>query len=155
MLTQLIESTNSVLTGQEKQNFLSKIRSSGIRIEERIEVLIQKLEASSVLLPTGGNTRDDVKNRLIATFHSVRDLGGRAAHLSSKLSVEEVHDHFTLFASSIYPIAVKIIEFQATNKQGFTEGAKELRKFVIYCPLPEKNVKESFSNPANHYSVAA
>jgi len=114
MLQQLIQSTEKAISQKaEREKFISYIRKAGIRIEERAEVIFRKLEASSALLPSSGYC-DEVANRLRASFHSIRTLGGKASHTSAKIQMEEVIDHYSLFASSVYPIIVKIIEYHAT-----------------------------------------
>jgi len=114
-LNTLIEST-TVSIGQDKelQKFRGQVRSAGIRIGERAEVVFKKLESSRALLPSKPNFRNMLSQRLRPAFHSIRVLGGNAAHLASPIRLGEVADHYTLYASSVYPITVSIIEHQKT-----------------------------------------
>jgi hypothetical protein len=115
MLNVLVESTQmSIKQDKEQQKFKGKIRSAGIKIEERAEVVFKKLESSTVLIPDKPYFRNMISHRLRPAFHSIRDLGGKAAHLASAIQLEEVADHYTVYASTVYPIIVKIIEYQKT-----------------------------------------
>lgn len=104
----------SIAQDKERKSFERGIRTAGLRIEERAEVVFRKLESSTVLVPDSKHFRNMVRNRLRSAFHSIRDLGGRAAHLGDTIELEEVIDHYALYASSVYPIAMKIIEHQRT-----------------------------------------
>lgn len=110
----LIESTEaSIQSDKERDKLKGKIRSAGIRIEERAEAIFKKLESAQALVPR----TDVVTNRLRPAFHSIRELGGRAAHLSYPIQLEEVRDHYTLYASSVYATIMKIIQHQKTVVQ--------------------------------------
>jgi hypothetical protein len=112
-LNTLTESTTvSIKQDKEQQKFKGQIRSAGIKIQERAEVVFKKLESSIALMPNKPYFRNMVNHRLRPAFHSIRDLGGKAAHLASTVQLEEVADHYTLYASTVYPIVVKIIEHQ-------------------------------------------
>jgi hypothetical protein len=110
----LIQSTLASLKPAEQQKFKSDIRNAGTNIEKRGEAVLRKLESSAVLLPRGSNALGKVRCRLRAAFHSIRDLGGTAAHLASPIQPAEVTDHYTLYASSVYPIVVEIIQHHRT-----------------------------------------
>jgi len=111
-LAQLIESTkNTISSEQERRAFSDRIRKANIVIEQRAEVTFQKLESSNGLIPDKDYFRNMVSKRLRAAFHSIRDLGGTAAHLSGVIQLGEVRDHYTLFASSVYPITMQIIQY--------------------------------------------
>lgn len=112
-LTKLIDSMEVSMQETEAQKFKGQIRNAGIKIEERAEVAFQKLEASTGLLPKK-YSKNMVSNRLRSAFHSIRDLGGKAAHLSSHVSLEEVKDHYTLYVGSVYAIIMEIVEYQRT-----------------------------------------
>jgi hypothetical protein len=111
VLNLLIDSTKGAIKNaeeQERSSLEKKINRARMNIEERAEVVFRKLESKQGLVPH----QDEVTNRLRPAFHSVRDLGGRAAHWSSSIQLEEVRDHYTLYASSIYTVIMKIIEYQ-------------------------------------------
>lgn len=110
----LIDSTKvSIQNEKERDRLKGKIRRAGIRIEERAEAIFKKLESAQGLVPR----KDAVTNQLRPTFHSIRDLGGRAAHLSSPIQLEEVRNHYTLYASSVYAITMKIIQYQKARRR--------------------------------------
>lgn len=114
-LNRLIESTEASLgSDKQRQTFTRRIRKAGIRIEKRAEVVFRQLESSSTLIPDTKHSRNEVKNRLRPAFHSIRDLGGRAAHTASKITLEEVRAHYTLYTHSVYGIVVRIIDHQGT-----------------------------------------
>lgn len=96
----------------EKEKFIGDIRKVGVSIEKRIEVILNKLEHGQDLIPSESYFREEIKNGFRATLHSTRRLGGKAAHLASPIELEHVQEHYTLFASTIYPIAMKIIGHQ-------------------------------------------
>jgi len=113
-LNLLIDSTKASIQDAKKRNSLEqKVKRAGMRIEERAEVIFRKLESEPGLVPH----KDAVTNRLRPAFHSIRDLGGRAAHLSFPIRLEEVRDHYTLYASSVYTITMKIIQHQEAMRQ--------------------------------------
>lgn len=113
-LNLLIDSTKASIQDAKKRNSLErKVKRAGIRIEERAEVIFRKLESEPGLVPH----KDAVTNRLRPAFHSTRDLGGRAAHLSSPIRLKEVSDHYTLYEYSVYAISMKIIQHQKTMGQ--------------------------------------
>jgi hypothetical protein len=112
-LAKLIDSMEASMQEKEAQKFKGQVRKAGIKIEERAEVAFRKLEASTELLPKK-YSKSMVSNRLRPAFHSIRDLGGRAAHLSSHISLEEVKDHYALYVTSVYAIAMEIAEYQKT-----------------------------------------
>lgn len=112
-LNALMESTTvSIEQEKEQQKFKGQVRSAGIKIEERAEVVFRKLESSAALIPNRPYFRNMVNHRLRPAFHSIRDLGGKAAHIASAVQLEEVADHYTLYASTVYPITVEIIKHQ-------------------------------------------
>lgn len=112
-LNRLIQSTEASLSqDKERERFTSRIRRAGIRIEERAEVVFRKLESSGTLIPDTKQSRNAVRNRLRPAFHSIRDLGGRAAHTASRITLEEVTDHYTLYVYSVHRIIAMIIEHQ-------------------------------------------
>ncbi len=113
-LNLLIDSTKASIQDAKKRNSLEqKVKTAGMRIEKRAEVIFRKLESEPGLVPH----KDAVTNRLRPAFHSIRDLGGRAAHLSSPVRLEQVKDHYTLYASSVYAITMKIIQYQEAMRQ--------------------------------------
>ena len=110
----LIDSTKASIQDTKKCNSLEqKVKRAGMRIEKRAEVIFRKLESASSLVPR----REIITNQLRPAFHSIRVLGGRAAHLSSPVRLEQVKDHYTLYASSVYTIAMKIIQYQEVMRQ--------------------------------------
>lgn len=114
MLNLLTESIERVLESNkaEKDKFIGEIRRAGVLIEKRTEVILNKLEFGQDLIPPQSYFRDDVKHKLRAAIHSIRSLGGKAAHLSTPIQIEEVQDHYTIFASTVYPLATRTIEHQ-------------------------------------------
>lgn len=106
----LIDSTIAALGNRPKEQakLEGKIKSAGLRIQDRAEAIFRKLESAADLAPAAA----DIRNRLRAAFHSVRRLGGRAAHLSETIRSNEIRDHYSLFASSIYSIVMGIIKHQ-------------------------------------------
>jgi hypothetical protein len=109
VLNLLIDSTKAAIKNAQERSSLEKnINRARMNIEERAEVVFRKLESEQGLVPH----QDEVTNRLRPAFHSIRDLGGRAAHWSSSIQLEEVRDHYTLYASSVYVVIMKIIECQ-------------------------------------------
>jgi hypothetical protein len=113
-LNLLINSTKASIQDAKKRNSLEqKVKRAGMRIEERAEVIFRKLESEPGLVPR----KDAVTNRLRPAFHSIRDLGGRAAHLSSPIRLKEVSDHYTLYEYSVYAISMRIIQHQKTMEQ--------------------------------------
>lgn len=108
-LNMLITSTLAAIKGpQERSSLERNINKARMNIEERAEAIFRKLESEQGVVPH----KDAVTNRLRPAFHSIRDLGGRAAHLSAPIQLEEVRDHYTLYASSVYAIIMAIIQYQ-------------------------------------------
>ena len=108
-LNLLIDSTRTAIKdAQEQSGFQGKINKARMNIEERAEVVFRKLESEQALVPH----REEVTNSLRPAFHSIRVLGGRAAHLSSPIQLEEVRDHYTLYASSVWAVIARIIQHQ-------------------------------------------
>jgi hypothetical protein len=58
--------------------------------------------------------RDTVTNRLRPAFHAIRDLGGKAAHLASSFDRQDVRNHYTLYASSVFAPVMEIIDHQGS-----------------------------------------
>lgn len=113
ILNSLVESTiSSIGPDKELQNFRRRIRKAGISIEKRGEVVLGKLESSNPLMPADKHFRKMVSNQLRPALHSIRELGGRAAHMSSTVDLGDVSDHYTLFANSVYPIVMRVIQHQ-------------------------------------------
>jgi len=109
----LIQSTtNAIQDPKERKSLERRIKRAGINIEKRAEVLFRKLESGHELV----QHRNAVTNRLRSAFHSVRDLGGRAAHLSASIRLVEVRDHYTLYASSVYSIISETIRYQKSSQ---------------------------------------
>lgn len=108
-LNLLIDSTMSAMKNTQERNSLErKINRARMNIEERAEAVFRKLESKQGLVPH----KDAVTNRLRPAFHSIRVLGGRAAHLSTPIQLEEVRNHYTLYASSVYAVIMEIIQHQ-------------------------------------------
>jgi hypothetical protein len=122
MLNLLAESTERVLESNkaEKDKFIGEIRRAGVLIEKRTEVILNKLEFGQDLIPQS-YFRDGVKHKFRATVHSIRSLGGKAAHISTAIQIEEVQDHYVLFTSTVYPLAMRIIEHQRDDLNITTE----------------------------------
>jgi len=118
-LSVLIEVTGIALDeGKERDAFLRGVRKAGIRIEQRAEVVFRKLESCPALIPDTGQQRKAVSNRLRPAFHSIRDLGGRAAHIALPITLGEVRDHYTLYAHSVYGIIMMIVDRQRADPGG-------------------------------------
>jgi len=108
-LNLLIDSTKSAIKNARECSSLERnINKARMNIEERAEAVFRKLESKQELVPH----KDAVTNCLRPAFHSVRVLGGRAAHLSAPIQLEEVRDHYTLYASSVYAVMMEIIQHQ-------------------------------------------
>lgn len=108
-LNLLIDSTMSAIKNTRERSSLERnINRARINIEKRAEVVFRKLESKQGLAPH----KDTLTNRLRPAFHSIRDLGGRAAHLSAPIQLEEVRDHYTLYVSSVYAVIMEIIQHQ-------------------------------------------
>jgi hypothetical protein len=108
-LSLLTNSTLAVIQDPRERSSLERnINKARMNIEERAEAIFRKLESEQRLVPH----RDVVTNRLRPAFHSIRDLGGRAAHLSAVIQLDEVTDHYTLYASSVYTVVMAIIQHQ-------------------------------------------
>lgn len=108
-LTLLISSTLAAIqTPRERSSLEQNINKARMNIEDRAEAIFRKLESDQRLVPH----RDTVTNRLRPAFHSIRDLGGRAAHLSAIIQLDEVTDHYTLYASSVHTVVMAIVQHQ-------------------------------------------
>lgn len=108
-LNLLIDSTMSAIKNTGERSSLERnINRARMSIEKRAEVVFRKLESKQGLVPH----KDALANRLRPAFHSIRDLGGRAAHLSAPIQLEEVRDHYTLYASAVYAVIMEIIQHQ-------------------------------------------
>lgn len=108
-LTLLINSTLSLVQDSRERSSLERnINKARTSIEERAEAIFRKLESDHRLVPH----RDAITNRLRPAFHSIRDLGGQAAHLSAVIQLDQVIDHYTLYASSVYALVMAIIQHQ-------------------------------------------
>ncbi|HEX6293066.1 MAG TPA: hypothetical protein VFZ66_28040 [Herpetosiphonaceae bacterium] len=114
-LDKLIDSTKlAIPTDQERSSFMEKIRKASTNLQQRAEVAFQKLESSSGLIPS--QLDKSVRYQLRAAFHSIRELGGRAAHKSNNILLQEVTDHYTLYAGSVYSIVNQVIDYQTTQR---------------------------------------
>jgi hypothetical protein len=110
-LDSLVDSTlQSLGSEKERQSLERRIRHAGIRIEQRAEVVSAKLESAQGLVPH----RDTVTNRLRPAFHAIRELGGKAAHLASSFDRQDVRNHYTLYASSVFAPVMEIIDHQGS-----------------------------------------
>ena len=112
-LSRLIESTTASLSeGKERQGFEGRVRREWGSLEGRAEVVFRKLEASTTLIPDAQWFRKTVGTRLRAAFHSIRDMGGQAAHASRPITLKDASDHYVLYMRSVYTIVAGIIRHQ-------------------------------------------
>jgi len=125
-LDKLIEATSAVLSeGKQRQAFERRVRTAERSLEKRAEVVFRKLESSSALTPDAGQLRKAVGTRLRPAFHSIRDLGGRAAHTSGTITIEDVRDHYLLYAHSVFGIMMRVIQHHKSAQES-SEPNQEL-----------------------------
>jgi hypothetical protein len=121
-LGRLIESTTASLSeGKERKRFEGDVRREWNSLEGRAEVVFRRLEGSTTLIPNTQWWRRTVGNRLRAAFHSIRDIGGKAAHMSRPITLKDASDHYALYACSVYAIVAEIIGHQKSALQGGQE----------------------------------
>jgi hypothetical protein len=110
MLEKLIQSTVASIEESRRTEFESKIRSYKVRIEARADTLFKRLESDERLRPPEP-LKGAMSNQLVPAFHVIRDLGGRAAHLSEVIQMEDVRDAYSLFGNSVYKVIIGVVTY--------------------------------------------
>ncbi|MBZ0317910.1 MAG: hypothetical protein K8L91_15925 [Anaerolineae bacterium] len=112
VLQQLINAIVTKLPDDAKKNsFKSKINKASTNLAHRANVIFDQLESDSALLANETHLKDRLKNELKPTFHTIREFAGNAAHRNVPIDRHQVRHFYGAFASTIYPVAMKIIQY--------------------------------------------
>lgn len=112
LLQKLIDAVDAKLPDQQgKNDFKGKIRKASTNIERRANAVFDQLEFDVALLANATYLRDRLRNELKPTFHTIREFAGNAAHRNVPIDRQQVRDFYGVFASTVYPITINIIEY--------------------------------------------
>jgi hypothetical protein len=111
ILQKLIEATEAKLSDNSRASeFRKKINRASTNLEKRANVVFEQLEADTALLANETHLKARLLNELKPIFHNIREFAGNAAHKNVPVNREQVRQFYGLFASIIYPVAMKIIQ---------------------------------------------